>query len=72
MADLAVKALGKPYNRPFWLHGNLSPWFSTCLKGVIEPAIARVSVATYVKWQPKGQKSPSAIFSSSEHVSDLF
>ena len=26
----------------------------TCLEGIIEPAIARVGVATYVKWQPKG------------------
>ena len=26
VADLVVKALGKPYNRPFCLHGSLSPW----------------------------------------------
>ena len=44
----------------------------TCLEGVIEPAIARVGVATYVKWQPKGQRSFSAILSSSECVCDLF
>ena len=46
----------------------------TCLEGVIEPTIARVGVATYVKWQPKGQRSFSAILSSSEcvYVYDLF
>ena len=44
----------------------------TCLQGVIEPAIAHVGMATYVKWQSKGQRSPSAIFSSSECVCDLF
>ena len=27
MADLVVEALGKPYNRPFWLHGSLRPSF---------------------------------------------
>ena len=47
-------------------------WEGTCLEGVIEPAIARVGVATYVKWQPKGQRSFSAILSSSECVCDLF
>ena len=26
MADLVVEAMGKPYNRPFWLHGSPSPW----------------------------------------------
>ena len=45
MADLVVEALGKPHNRPFWLHGSLSPWFWKAL----EPAIACVGVATYVK-----------------------
>ena len=43
-----------------------------CLEDVIEPAIARVGVATHVKWQPKGPRSPSAIFSSSECICDLF
>ena len=65
MADLVVEALGKPYNHPFWLHGSVV-LEGTCLKGVIEPAIAHVGVATYVKWQPKGQRSPSAIFRSRE------
>ena len=27
MADLVVEAMGKPYNRLFWLHGSLRPWF---------------------------------------------
>ena len=29
-----------------------------CLEGVIEPAIARVGMAVYMKWQPNGQRSP--------------
>ena len=31
MADLVVEALGKPHNRPFWLHGSLRPWFRKAL-----------------------------------------
>ena len=31
MADLVVEALGKPHNRPFWLHGSLRPWFGKAL-----------------------------------------
>ena len=27
MADLVAEALGKPCNRPFWLHGSLRSWF---------------------------------------------
>ena len=75
--DLTVEVMGKPYNHPFWLLGSFRLWFwkvhvYTCLKGVIEVTIAQVGVATYMKWQSKGQRSAGEISSFGECLFDFF
>ena len=73
MADLVVEALGKPHNCPFWLHGNLRPWFRKALasKASLSPLLPVWVWLRRCKWQPKGQRSFSAILSSIECVCDL-